>query len=488
MNIENSNLKKPASENIIFRNMMVTIFAVAAIFFVKNLISAAWSGAIVIGVCLIIYSLVIWGMKKFQVEAEKQQFVLCIGLVLLVFCISLNSGSFYSDDFPLYMAVMAISGLYLVPKITLVQAALIDILMIVAYVLHPEKSDPLSQYIMCLVILTIGAYCIYMVLKRGRAYIEIGQARAEEAEKLFNELQSAGEELQGNCEHSAKRIAKLEEVNDRLAAGAEILKRGSEEITQGTVEVSETFADVQGKMQTTEQQIDALNGEVKKVEGSLEENKKSMKGIADEMEALKSAVQSANDVFGTLQEEIAEISAVTEQLTKIASSTNMLALNASIEAARAGKMGAGFAVVASKVQELAEDSTTCSTQVVSIVQAMQKRIEETTVQLSDSTQAINLSIESLNGFQHNFDNLTKQFDSLYENIEEQNSNVAQMDVIFDELKGKIAEMADSSETNKESVSTITDAIDMYKDNIAVVIEDNRLINQLSASMLELANE
>lgn len=486
---EQKNINKtPASEHVIFKNMMVTVFAVASLFLLKNLIGKTWKGAVVIGVCLIVFSVVVFAMKKRKMSQNRQQFVMCTCIVFLVFCISINSGSYYSDDFPLYLAVIGISGLYLVPRYTLIQTILIDIILIISYIIHPEKADPLSQYIMCVVILTICAYTFYLTIKRGRAYIEIGNARAEEAEKLLYELKNAGEELQHNCDGSVQRIAKLAEANEQLETNAAHMQLESAGITQGTVEMVQAFGDVQEKMQQTEKQIDLLNVEVKKVEESLEDNKQNMQEMTDGMEELKDAVTTAGKVFSALQEEIFEISQVTEQLTKIAASTNMLALNASIEAARAGQSGAGFAVVASKVQELAEDSNSCSSQVVTVVNAMQKRIEETTIQMSDSAEAINVSIESLKGFQKNFDNLMVHFGSLYHNIEEQNRNVQQMDSIFENLKGKISEMTESSEANQNSVTAITDTINIYKENIDMVIRDNKLINELSASLLERSNE
>ena len=479
--------KKPASEEVIFRNMMITTFSVAALFLVKNLIGQAWRGVAAIGVCLVTFVIVTFIMKKCNVEQSKQQFVVCICLVFVVFCISINSGAYYSDDFPLYLAVIGISGLYLVPKYALVQAVLIDIILIISYILHPEKADPLSQFIMCIVMFSVGAFTIYMVIKRGRSYIEISKERAEEAETLLVELRKAGEELKENCDTSSKRIGKLEEANERLEICADAVKSGSESITQGTVEVTETFELVQKKVQETERKIDSLNTEVKKVEYSLADNKKNMNEMTEKMESLQNTIKVASQVFGLLQEEIQEISQVTEELTQIASSTNMLALNASIEAARAGQAGAGFAVVASKVQELAEDSNNCSSKVVSVVGAMEKRIEETTNQLADSTEAIHDSIETLQGFAANFDDLTGHFGSLYQDIEEQNTNIQQVESIFEDLKHKISEMTDLSEENKNSVVSITDTINVYKENIEIVIDDNRNINEVSKAMLELAD-
>jgi len=480
-------VKKPASEADIFKNMMKTVFAVASVFFLKNVISKSWQSAIIIGVCLVVFTVLVFSMKKKNVKQETQQLAICISIVFLVFCISLNSGNFYSDDFPLYLSVVAISGLYLVPKYTLIQAVLIDILLAAAYVIHPEKADPLSQYIMCMAIFTIGSFCFYMVIKRGRAYIEIGTTKTQDAENLLSELKHAGEELQENCDSSAKSILKLEKANSLLKNSTEELRSGSEGITAGTFEVSQAFEDVQQKMLVTEGHVEQLNKDVKRVESALSENKKSMKEMTNEMETLKATVGATAEVFSSLQEQIAEITKVTEQLTSIAASTNMLALNASIEAARAGQAGAGFAVVASKVQELAVDSNNCSSQVVSVVNAMQHRIEATSKQLTDSTEAIHSSIEAMKGFQNDFDHLTSQFGSLYSNIEEQNVSVHEMDQIFETLKYKINEMAASSEANQTSVEAMTDAILVYQENIDRVVEDNRQIHNISATMLELSN-
>lgn len=486
MNEKKSTIKKPVSEQTIFRNMMITIFAVASAFLLKNIFTKSMQGAVTIGICLIVFTLVVILMRKFQVNTDTQQLILCISVVILVFCISLNSGSFYSDDFPLYLAVIGICGLYLVPKYTFIQMILIDIFLIIAYIVHPEKADPLSQYAMCVAIFTIAAYTFYMIIKRGRAYIEIGHIRAVEAERLLAELKNAGEELSHNCDDSAQRIAGLEDANHRLEHSTFQLKHGSEDIIQGTMVVAETFSDVQERMRTTEKHIDSLNSEVRNVEDALASSQQNMKGMAAHMEELRTTISATDEVFGMLQEQIMQISKTAEELTSIASSTTMLALNASIEAARAGQMGAGFAVVASKVQDLAEDSNNCSAQVVSVVQNMQQRIKETSVQLSESTNAINLSLDSLHAYQEDFQNLTVQFGSLYHNIEEQNANVHQMDTIFTDLQEKISEMTQSSAASQDSVSDITEAISIYKENMDMVVNDNKLINELSTSMLELS--
>ena len=357
-----------------------------------------------------------------------------------------------------------------------------------AYFIHPEKADPFSQYIMCVVILTICAFCFYMVIKRGRAFIEIGETRAKDAEKLLLELKDAGEKLQENCEHSLERISKLEKANERLESSISDLRDGSDSITQGTVDVSRTFDDMQEQMLATQENVSSLNTEVKKVEDSLADSKKNMKEMSSEMITLKNTLEVTEKVFTTLQNEINEIVAFTQELNKIANSTNTLALNASIEAARAGQMGAGFAVVASKVQVLAEDSNKCSAQIATVVNSMESLIQTTAKQLGNSQTAVDNSITSLNDFQDSFKQLTSQFKSLYRNIEDQNDSIKGMDRSFVDLRDKISDMASSSEENQNSVTAITDSIDVYKHNINKIVDDNIIISQLSASLLESANQ
>lgn len=487
MNEKKNTMKKPTSENTIFRYMMIAVFTISSVFFLKNLLAQTWTSAVVIGICLFLFTVIVLFMKKMQMQLVTQQFILCLSIVFLVFIISLNSGSYYSDDFPLYLSVIALSGLYLVPKYALVQLALIDILLALAYVIHPEKADPLGQYVMCMALFSVCSYIFYMVIKRGRAYIELGKARAEEAELLIEELKKAGIELQENCDHSVMRIAKLEEANGRLETSAAELQQGSSAIISGTMDAIETFTDVQERMLITEKQIESLNDEVKKVEISLSDNQKNMKGLTTEMESLKNTISATNEVFNTLQKEILEISAITDELAKIAHNTTTLSLNASIEAARAGQAGAGFQVVASKVHSLADDSNSCSSQVVNVVNAMKTRIDETSEQLTDSTNAINSSIRSINELESSFLTLTSQFNSLYQNIEAQNGNVQQMDAIIEDLKGKISDVATSSETNHDSVNSITDAIIIYRENIDNVMADNKQIHNLSSSLLELSH-
>lgn len=468
--------------------MLIMTFGVAAIFLIKNLISKTFQAAITIGICLSVFGIGMFIMNKLRVSQFKKQLVISIALDLLVFIISLNSGNFYSDDFPLFLAVIALSGMYLEPLYTICQTVLTTIIFILLYIINPNKADPLSQYIMCVVIFDICAFIMILLIRRGRAFITIAQNKALEAEGLIKSINQVGLQLEDNYQTSSERLTSLNDVNVRLDASTSNLRKGSEEIIQGTLDVESTCNDVHKCVKISEEHIESLNKEVKNVEDSLANNKNAIRQMDVHMKSVKNTLDDTNTVFVQLQQHMREISEVTEQLTGISASTKMLALNASIESARAGQAGAGFAVVAAKVQDLAVDSSSCSEQVVNAVEEMHEKIALTTERLLESTHAIEASFQTLHGLEQSFESLMSQFKSLYKNIEEQNDNVTDVDVIFNQLREKVVAMSSCSEDNRLAVNSIVDEMANYKQRIDQVIDDTKQIHELSASMLDVSAE
>lgn len=480
--------KKPIREDAIYRIMLIITFSVAGIFFLKNIINFNLGAMIAIGSCLLILGIALLVMKLAKVHKRKKQFVVSIMIMFIIFVISLFSGEYYSDDFPLYLAVIGLSGTYLEPTVTVVQIVLTDVLLALQYILIPEKADPLSQFIMCMALTTLAAYMFYLTIKRGRGFIQVGNDRAKEAESLVASITRAGTKLQENCETSSQRVDGLREASEKLEERTKELRVGSDSIIDSAQDIAHTFEEVHQSVQATGKQIDNLNTEVRKVESALSENKTYMHKMNKEMASVKKAVDEANSVFEALQRQILEISAVTDQLNNIATSTNMLALNASIEAARAGQSGAGFAVVASKVQELAVDSNRCSNEVVDVVTAMQSQIQVTTKQLADSTEAIDTSMTALNDLQASFDSLNNHFVSLYDNIGQQNATVSEMESVFGTLEDKIDEMSSCTEENQGYVDEISNAVGLYRSNMRDVMDDTRQVNELSVALLTISKE
>lgn len=480
--------KSPIAKEKLYKFMLIMTYCVSSVFLLKNLLGGSVQGAIAVGLTLSIFTMVLVVLKMLKLGSGAKHAAVSLGLLFVVFIISIFSGDYYSDDFPLYLVVIGLGGMYLNPKLTLCQGSIASIFLVLQYFIRPDKAETPGQFFLCLFIFVAASFVYYVVIQRGYAYILLAEKRVEDTEELLMNFISIGDKLEQTFQSSSERIEHLREANIQMEESASDLKIGSEIINQGALEVCETCDGVQERIHLTEQHIDAMNTGVHTFESSLAANRENMDAMSRQMESVKRTMSETNEVFHQMELRMQEIYGVTGQLNSISSSTTMLALNASIEAARVGAAGAGFAVVASKVQELAIDSNKCSIQVADVVGVMQEQIKETTEHMAENTEAIQDSLRALEDLENGFDALAEQFAYLYRNIEEQNSNISEIGKIFTFLKEKIIDMSGCSGQNRDSVASIAENMRLYKDNMKQVIEDTKQIHEVSAMMLQISNE
>ena len=465
MSQRKTEVKTPISHEKIYRMMQWLPIVVTGLFFVKNVVAGNQTGMLTIGVCLVAFIAMLVIMNVMKVAVEKKEFVLSVSLLFLIFLVSLNSGESYSDDFSLFLTVIGMSGMYLNPQITRVQYVISDILLIAMYVIHPEKAESQSQYILCMAVFTLAAVMFTLVIKRGQAFIEISKVRAEEAEQLLESIRTMGIQLQKDFNASSNQIAE----------GTRGLQDGSQTITQGSIEVSDSCNHVRDKIKETESQIEELNKEVKEFEIALMENQSNVENMIVQMKEVSEIIGESESIFQKMEEKMEQIGNIARQINDISFNLTILALNAAVESARAGEAGAGFSVVASSMRELSQNSDMFSEQVSEVVTELLQQVDDTAKRVSGSQEALENSERKMEELQESFEQLKNQFETLYGNIEEQNRNINQIDSIFNNLNGQVYDMRNSSEENQKAVETIVQAMEVYRENIGRVVENTQSI-------------
>ena len=301
-------------------------------------------------------------------------------------------------------------------------------------------------------------------------------------EKIIEQLAIINSEINKNFETTHNRISDINYANSQVELRAHELIDDSSNITISVSDTINTCDDALSHISICRSQIQNLLENIQHFENVLKENESNIEAMSSHILSIKNSAYTTNEVFDGIQHQMEEIVDVVAQLKSIASSTNMLSLNASIEAARAGAAGAGFAVVAEKVQQLAVDSNKCSHLVEQIVNNMETQVDKTRQQMIQSTENVDSSLTSIHALESGFNELLTSFTTLYENIEEHDTSVNNLSSSFDMIHSNVSTMADYSEKNQASINDIADSIKIYGSNMEQMESDTETIRQLVHTM------
>lgn len=473
---------KNITKDTIYKFMNGITLVVSAGFLVKNIFGNELIGSIAIGVCLAVYCIVLFIMNKTRITTDTRNLVVSVALLVVISIVSIFSGSSFSDDFLLYLAAMGMSGLFLRPQYPQIQLGVANCLLVIQCLCAPQKIGPMGQFILCVVLFNLAGVLFSFVVARGRSFILESRERTKEMERVIEQLAIINDELNKNFETTQNRISDINNANSQVELRTHELIDDSSNITVSVSDTMSTCDEALEHITVCRNQIHALLENIQHFENVLKENESNIGTMSTQILSIKDSAYATNEVFDGIQQQMEEIVDVVAQLKSIASSTNMLSLNASIEAARAGAAGAGFAVVAEKVQQLAVDSNKCSNLVEQIVTNMESQVDKTRLQMNESTENVDASLASISSLESGFNELLTSFTTLYESIEEHDSSVTNLSSSFDMIQTSVSTMADYSEKNQASINDIADSIKIYGSNIEQMESDTENIRQLVLTM------
>ena len=209
-----------------------------------------------------------------------------------------------------------------------------------------------------------------------------------EYNRLFEFVASNIERVKGFSARLSELIGGLDDASKKITEGIE---QQAAALIQQSSSLNETTTTVQELGATSEQSTEKAEGVVNAAEAAMknaEDARKAVGNSIDDMEDIRSSVKDIKQEIDTMFEQSRQISSIVGTVTAIAKKTNLLALNASIEASKAGESGKGFAVVATEVRQLAVQSQNAVGEIAQIVQNLQEAA-------SDVVEATNKGIHSV---------------------------------------------------------------------------------------------
>ncbi|PJZ44539.1 methyl-accepting chemotaxis protein [Leptospira brenneri] len=256
------------------------------------------------------------------------------------------------------------------------------------------------------------------------------------------------------------------------SAATEEVSASIEEISGVAVSISNIAENNSLSMNNLTGEVDHLSLAIDKTGEHVASTLDSIKTIIDRAEAGKNTLRTMNEAMDNLSQSSLEISKTVDVIAKISEQVNMLALNASIEAARAGDAGRGFAVVAEEVSKLAERTANAVKGIDSLMKKNQndvslgrERIEKTTMEIQeiigniDSISEKIAEVHSAVITQKDLKNkLLKEAIFVKERSAEINGAVTEHKTATNEVMASVASISQSSFSNSESSDLLAEKI------------------------------
>lgn len=230
----------------------------------------------------------------------------------------------------------------------------------------------------------------------GDLTVNVDETRKDEVGKVMSAIQQMVAKLR-------VIIAEVSKAADTISTASEHLSASSTEVSQATERQARSTASSAAALEEVTISINGVSSLAEATEDSSKrtatltsDSVAAIRQAVDEIESMARSIGAASDQVSGLVKRSEEVGGIAGVIREIAEQTNLLALNAAIEAARAGEQGRGFAVVADEVRKLAERTTRATHEIAKVISLIQQETHQTVEGMQAAAPKIRDGLQKVN--------------------------------------------------------------------------------------------
>lgn len=304
-------------------------------------------------------------------------------------------------------------------------------------------------------------------------------------------------------------VKQIDQTASALSENAGTLADHTAQIKHSSDEINTTMNDLSNAAMSQAEEATTSANEVAKLDGLIVQNitdTENLRSNADEMDRVKNsgltAIRDLMDKTAKSRESIAvvreamqqnneqaqKIESTSQKINDIADQTNLLSLNAAIEAARAGDAGKGFAVVAEEIRGLAEETNSLTNEIGAIIQELLEKTADATRNMESMEQIFQEQEGSVGETKENFVQIEQCLESVQSSVKmlyESSTNMTGSKQIIVEMIEEISAASEENAAGSEEVLAAVETQDQFISNIAGMTQS---LSALAAELAEQAHK
>lgn len=315
------------------------------------------------------------------------------------------------------------------------------------------------------------------------------QAAAGQVSTVGGALSGAAQQVGASTEQIVSTMQEVASASDQSARGATEVAQGSsnqaQSIADGSEQIKQLAAAVKGVARDAEQATQATADATDAATAGGLSLTESVAG----MRRIRGTVAESAQVINMLGESSRHIGTIVQTIDDIADQTNLLALNAAIEAARAGEAGRGFAVVADEVRKLAERSGGATREIGALIDEVRARTEQAVSAMEAGTREVETGTALAEQTGQAFTKIERVIQTVNDRVQGICAAAQQMSAASDEVSRSIAEVAAVVEESSAAAQEMSAAAEEVSASVQIVAgttqEQGASIEQMIAASGEL---
>ncbi len=320
---------------------------------------------------------------------------------------------------------------------------------------------------------------------------EVGQlmaatnTMADILNRLLQHIQTVSNDVATQSEELLQSTTEVKTGTEQIVNTMTEIAGGTEELASHTTAIATSMNDFAGKVTAVHQSNKDVQHYSQDVKALAKEGRDLMSSSTKQMGAIQRIVKDAVDPVDGLSKQTQEISKLVTVIQSIASQTNLLALNAAIEAARAGEQGKGFAVVADEVRKLAEQVSFSVGDITNIVRNIQDDSNRVTASLEQGYGEVEKGTRQITTTNATFHHIADAIEAIATNIEQTSSELDDVVHNTDTINKSVDEMAAISEQSAAGIQETSATIEQAASSMEEIKHSSEYLAEMAEQLNSL---